>query len=800
MVLDGGQPHSILSALLGPTNTGKTHRAVERMLEHPTGMIGLPLRLLAREIYDRVTTRVGERAVALVTGEEKRIPPRPRYWISTVEAMPIEREVDFIAVDEIQLAAHSQRGHVFTDRLLRARGRQETWFMGSDTMRPMMAELVPTATVRRHPRLSRLRAAGKLGLSALPPRSAIVAFSAAEVYELAERVRRRRGGAAVVLGALSPRTRNAQVAMYQAGEVDFLVATDAVGMGLNMDVDHVAFAALRKFDGFRVRPLSSAELAQIAGRAGRHTRDGTFGTLSPLELPPDVAFAIESHRFAPVRRVMWRNSDLDTSSLEALSASLKQRPSRQVLSMVEKADDAAVLSLLVEREAVVKRARNADTVSLLWDVCRIPDFRKLLVEHHANLLEEIFVQLAGPQGRIEPDFMHKRISRLENDSGDIDTLMMRMDFIRTWSYIAHHSAWVQDAKAWQERTQQAEDRLSQALHLRLVERFVERSGRRSRARRAKPRGRQQRPEPRVEQDRRAGGPFEQLAALRDSLRDAEADAPMVSDAWVDELVEAAHDRFQIDLDGRIWLDGGAELARLSGGVDVLHPEVRLTLARDVGAGGLSRILRRLRAWTRDMVDETLGPLRDGSTDRLSASGRGLLYQLQRQLGTVAVGDSRGQLQELTREDRELLEGLGVTVGRRFVYLPALLEPPVVRQRMALCAAQYDKRLLASEPTAMAPAFPTRRGIDGTLYRAVGYPAFGPLAIRVDVIERVDERLDELAKTGAFEAPAELGEWMSCTPDELAQVVVALGYHHTEEGYLRPHKPRGRKRRRRRGRR
>ena len=797
MALGDGQHHSTLTALLGPTNTGKTHRAVERMLEHRTGIIGLPLRLLAREVYDKVSTRVGERTVALVTGEEKRIPPQPRYWICTVEAMPVDREADFLAVDEVQLAAHTQRGHVFTDRLLNARGRQETWFMGSDTMRPMLAQLAPTATVQRHPRLSRLRGAGKLGLSALPPRSAIIAFSAAEVYELAEKVRRRRGGAAVVLGALSPRTRNAQVAMYQAGEVDFLVATDAVGMGLNMDVDHIAFAALRKFDGFRSRALTPAELAQIAGRAGRHTRDGTFGTLAPVELSPAVAFAIEDHHFAPVRRVVWRNSDLDTSSLAALSASLKQRPSRAVLNMVEHADDTAVLSLLAERPAVAQHARNPDSVRLLWDVCRIPDFRKLMVEHHANLLEEIFLQLAGPSAQIDPDFMHKRISRLENDSGDIDMLMMRMDFIRTWNYIAHHSAWVSDASAWQERTQRAEDRLSQALHLRLVERFVERSGRRSRTRQARPRPRRQRSQAPLEDERARGGPFEQLAALRDALGDAQLETPMVSDAWVDELVEAGHEHFDVDIDGRLWLDGGAELARLSGGVDVLHPEIRLTLSRDVSAGGQSRILRRLRAWIRDMVDDTLGPLRDERTGQLSAAGRGLVYQLQRQLGTVAASESRGQVQELTKTDRQLLAELGVTIGRRFVFLPELLAPAVVVRRIALCTALFQKRLVDAEPTDRTASFATRQKVDGKLYRAVGYPAFGPLAIRADVVERVADKLFQLATDGPFDAPDEIAEWISCSRDELGQVIVALGYHHTEEGYLRPHKPRRRKRRRRR---
>jgi len=501
---------STVTALLGPTNTGKTHRAVERMLEHPTGMIGLPLRLLAREIYDRVTSRLGERAVALVTGEEKRIPRSPSYWVCTVESMPVGHPVDFVAVDEVQLSTHHQRGHVFTDRLLHARGQRETWFMGAETMRPIVEQLVPTATVVRHPRLSTLKAVGALGLSALPPRSAVIAFSAEEVYQLAERMRRRRGGAAVVLGALSPRTRNAQVAMYQAGEVDFLVATDAVGMGLNMDVDHVAFASLRKFDGRRARNLAPEELAQIAGRAGRYTRDGTFGTVSPVQLPAQAVFALECHRFADVRRVVWRNSDLDLSSIEALLGSLAVRPSRGVLSLVERPEDQAALELLAARPDIRQRAGTREGVELLWEVCRIPDFRRLLVEHHAALLAEIFLQLSGPKGRLDPDFMHQRIGRLEDDSGEIDALMMRMEFIRTWSYIVHHPDWVGDAGSWQARTQRAEDRLSEALHSRLIERFVERRGR---GRRSPARGRQ-RSHPRGEAEAEvAAGPFAALAAL-----------------------------------------------------------------------------------------------------------------------------------------------------------------------------------------------------------------------------------------------------------------------------------------------
>ena len=341
-MLTGVDQSSAIRGLLGPTNTGKTHRAVEQMLQHSSGMIGLPLRLLAREVYDRVSARLGEGRVALVTGEEKRIPARPQYWVSTVEAMPIDREVDFVAVDEVQLMTHQQRGHVFTDRILHARGRKETWFLGSHTATALVQQLLPTAELTRHPRLSKLRAGQRTGLGGLPPRTAVIAFSAQEVYELADRLRRRRGGTAVVLGALSPRTRNAQVAMYQAGEVDFIVATDAIGMGLNMDVDHVAFASLHKFDGRRRRALAADEIAQIAGRAGRHLRNGTFGTVTPARMPPEIVDAVEMHAFPQQRRAVWRNSDLDVSSLDALEASLRRRPPRRCLVRIEHADDTAV--------------------------------------------------------------------------------------------------------------------------------------------------------------------------------------------------------------------------------------------------------------------------------------------------------------------------------------------------------------------------------------------------------------------------------------------------------------------------
>ena len=461
-----------ICALLGPTNTGKTHRAVERMLEHGTGMIGLPLRLLAREIYDRISARIGESRVALVTGEEQRIPARPSYWVATVEAMPVDRDVEFLAVDEVQLAAHDQRGHVFTSRILSARGTKETWFLGAGTMRPILRELVPTARQVEHPRLSRLTYAGAVPLARVPPRSAVVAFSTPHVYEMAERLRARKGGAAVVLGALSPRTRNAQVAMFQAGEVDWLVATDAIGMGLNLEVEHVAFAALRKFDGRDVRDVDDAELAQIAGRAGRWVQDGTFGAITPLDFSADAASAIETHRFSPVRRVRWRSTDLVFDSLSALRDSLHAPSPRKVLAPVREAEDSSALDRLGLREAVARAARGEEAVRLLWDVCTVPDFRKLLLEVHVDFLERLFLELAR-RGRISDDWIGAHVSELDRVDGDIDTLVARIASVRTWTYVANRSTWLVSPREWQEKTRAIEDRLSDALHERLVMRFVD---------------------------------------------------------------------------------------------------------------------------------------------------------------------------------------------------------------------------------------------------------------------------------------------------------------------------------------
>jgi ATP-dependent RNA helicase SUPV3L1/SUV3 len=462
-------------AVLGPTNTGKTHFAVERMLGHRTGMMGFPLRLLAREIYDRVVAIKGAEAVALMTGEEKLGSEHARYVVATTEAMPVQREFGFVGVDEIQLCADYERGHVFTERLLHARGLDETMFLGSDTIRHLLKRLVPEAEIIGRPRFSTLTHAGSTKLTRLPRRSAVVAFTAAEVYSLGELMRRQRGGAAIVLGALSPRTRNAQVAMYQSGEVDHLVATDAIGMGLNMDVAHVAFAQTEKFDGRIQRRLTAPEMAQIAGRAGRHMADGTFGTTNGLGLLDEkIVEAIETHSFPPLKALRWRNAKLDFSSLPALGASLDQPPPAPCLVKVRDALDDRSLGLLSRQPEIRERASSAERIRLLWQVCQIPDFRKTLTEAHLHLLGIVYRHLTGPKGVLPNDWVARMLTRLDRTDGDIDALVGRIAHVRTWTYVSQRDDWLVDAAHWQARAREVEDRLSDALHERLAQRFVDR--------------------------------------------------------------------------------------------------------------------------------------------------------------------------------------------------------------------------------------------------------------------------------------------------------------------------------------
>jgi len=740
---------SSITAQIGPTNTGKTHSAVERMLAHETGMIGLPLRLLAREVYDRVTARVGEGAVALVTGEEKRVPPHPRYFVCTVEAMPVHREVDFLAVDEVHLAGHVERGHVFTDRILNWRGRLETWLLGADTIRPILERLVPTATIERKPRLSRLSWAGNSTLRGLPPRTAVVAFSVDRVYELAERIRARRGGAAVVMGALSPRARNAQVALYQSGEVDYMVATDAIGMGLNMDVDCVAFADLRKFDGRKLRDLEDAELAQIAGRAGRHHNHGKFVTLAPLPaLSPSTVRAIEEHHFPVQKNVFWRNSDLDMRSLESLSASLLRKPPHPCLDLVDDAEDTRALARLAADPEIAARCRSGANVALLWQVCQIPDYRQLQLDDHGKLLRAVFLQLTGPRGRLEKDWIGRHLERLSDLQGDIDTLLARMAFIRTWTYITHHSRWLEDAQAWQEQARALEDDLSDALHEKLVRRFVDANARRPGHRPA------------------AHGAFaQQLRDVMLAVPEAHPALSLNTDDWVDSLVEASDERFGLG-EGTQILGDGRVLGRMSRGADRLHPEISVTLD-ELGPGAKLRLHRRLVAWTRDLATALLEPLRGERLAKLGPAARGILYQLERGMGTALVRDARAQLRQVEPADLSRLERAGIRLGRHVLFSAPLLRPEAMQVRAAFCEAALGPGIRVMNGHRGAHFLLPTDDVDDETYLALGYPIFGGVAIRADEVETVATRIARGAREKV------IAQHLGCDLDVAAAVLAAL---------------------------
>jgi superfamily II DNA/RNA helicase len=607
-------------AVLGPTNTGKTHYAIERLLGHASGMIGLPLRLLAREVYDRCVAIKGAAAVALVTGEEKIVPKHPQYWVTTVESMPLDVSVECLAVDEIQLCADADRGHVFTHRLLHARGLSETLFLGSDTMRPLIQKLVPHAQFISRPRFSDLAYVGARKLTRLPRRSAIIAFSAQSVYEIAELVRRQRGGAAVVLGALSPRTRNAQVALYQSGDVDFMVATDAIGMGLNMDVDHVAFAETEKFDGTVRRALRAQELAQIAGRAGRHMNDGTFGVTGDAQaFEQDTVEAIENHRFDPVRVAQWRNHELDFTTLRHLQASLEAMPPLRGLSRTRAADDQAVLKLVSETPVIRDMPLQGAALKTLWDVCQIPDFRKITIDEHAELAANIYLHLMSHEGVLPADWIDGHIKRLDTTEGEIDAVAARIAHVRTWTYVANRAGWLADPEHWQGRAREVEDKLSDTLHELLTQRFVDR--RTSVLMRALREDEEFAAQ--VDDDGEVLVEGEYVGRLQGFSFVADPRALGVHGRALraaalkglsSEIADRAH-RLSIAPEaaitlsehGRLWWNGGI-VGRLVKGGDPLSPRVELLADDLLSAGGRERALYRLQGWVNGHIDKALAPL------------------------------------------------------------------------------------------------------------------------------------------------------------------------------------------------
>jgi ATP-dependent RNA helicase SUPV3L1/SUV3 len=782
----GGRAQRLV-AVLGPTNTGKTHLAIERMLDHQSGMIGFPLRLLARENYDRVVRLKGARAVALITGEEKILPPNPSYFVCTVESMPLDRPVEFLAVDEIQLCADPERGHVFTARLLHARGLSETMFLGADTIRPLMRRLVPDAEYVTRPRFSTLRHTGHKKVTRLPRRSAVVAFSLADVFSLAELVRRQRGGTAVVMGALSPRARNAQVGMFQAGEVDYLVATDAIGMGLNMDLDHVAFARLAKFDGRGPRPLSAAEIGQIAGRAGRHMADGTFGTTADERpLDPAIVAAVEEHRFEPLTRLSWRNTRLRFQSIGALLQSLDERPLQPGLVQIRDADDHRALRHLARNAEVAARATNPGAVRLLWEVCQIPDFRKVMSDSHARFLAHCFLHLTGPQERLPTAWVGAQMAQLDLVDGDIDTLMARIAHIRTWTYITHRPEWIDGAADWQERARGIEDRLSDALHDRITQRFVDRRA--------------------AFLVRHLEGDGELFAAVDkdgevtvegsyvgrlDGFRfvpdaaDGEAARTLLTAAnrvlrgevaaRARRLAADGNDAFAIDPAGGV-LWRGATVGRMAAGAHLLAPRVEVRTGEFLDGEAKERVRQRLFLFVKGEIERRLAPLFAMQELPLAGAARGLAFQLADALGCLATDDIAILPGSLDRDSRRALARLGVRFGTETFYVEPLLSADSVHFRALLWAVHHGRAVpLLPGMRRRTRAVSVDPDLPPSFYTVIGRRVLGGLALRPDGLERLAQAVRQRARAGRFVADSELAAFAGVAPEQLRRLLLALGY-------------------------
>ena len=796
-----------LKAILGPTNTGKTFFAIERMLAHRSGMIGLPLRLLAREVYQKVVQRVGAQAVALVTGEERIVPAGARYWVCTVEAMPLDMPVECVAVDEIQVATDFDRGHVFTDRILRARGIYETLLLGAATMVPVIRTLLPDAEIIHRPRFSQLTYSGSKKISRQPRRTAIVAFSASQVYAIAELIRRERGGAAVVMGALSPRTRNAQVDLYQNGDVDFLVATDAIGMGLNLDVHHVAFADDRKFDGHQTRPLTPAEFGQIAGRAGRHMINGSFGvTGNAAEFDEELIVQLETHDFEPIKQLQWRNAELDFASLEALARSLDRTPDIRQLTRVPIATDQRALEFLARNEAAAL-ARGREAVELLWNCCSIPDYRDISPAQHGEIITRIYMDLRR-KGRVDADWIAEQVRFCDNVSGDIDTLSNRIRQIRTWTYVANRRNWLEDPTHWREKTRDIEDRLSDALHERLTQRFVDR--RTSALMRHLRDKHMVSPEVNdrgeVSLEGHLIGSIEgfrfTLARSEDgdskNLRAAASQvvAPEIAKR-AERLAGAPNEEFVLATDGLVrWR--GEVVANLAEGDQLLAPRLIVLADESLSGPELERVQDRLNLWLRHTINTQLESIMQlAEPADLEGPARGIAFRLSEHLGLLPRAVVADEVKALDQDVRGMMRKLGVKFGAYHIYVPISLKPAPRELALILWAlknggvrqpgvSDLPQIVLSGRTSVLVDP-----EVDPRLYEVAGFKVAGKRAVRVDILERLADIIRPLialdpkrhegelpagaAEGNGFRVTVEMTSLLGTAGEDFASILNSLGY-------------------------
>jgi len=778
-----------ITAVLGPTNTGKTHLAVETMLSYESGILGFPLRLLAREIYDKCVEKVGKEKVALITGEEKIIPKSPKYYICTVESMPQNIFVDFIGIDEIQMCTDHERGHIFTERLLNSRGEKLTMFLGSHTMKEIIASLDDKVEFVNRERYSKLTFSGYKKISRLNPKTALIAFSIDEVYAIAELVRRQKGGAAVIMGSLSPKTRNSQVKLYQSGDANFLVATDAIGMGINMDIDNVSFSRLKKFDGKKTRRLNLSEISQIAGRAGRHINDGSFGITGECEpLSAEEVEKLEKHDLSKINQIYWRNSDLNFDSIDKLVNSLEKKPNSHFFKRISDCEDEKVLKLLTKGSDKIKTSNASDIVKTLWECCQIPDFSKKAYGNHLDVVRKVYDFLISKTGKVSNEYMKTQLQHLDVYEGNIDTLANRISNVRTWAYVANKKNWADNSDYWIERTKYIEDKLSDKLHEELTKSFIDK--RISVLSRSLKQdivlGTEIKNENEVIIDGQYIGELKGLKLQLDlksgSLKtDIKSLKKAARQGIVPELMRRVNnivksDDFNLDEDHKIYWKNNP-IAYITPGKNYLNPKLELITDDAIDAESKEKLKTNLTQKLNTMITTELNDL-----FRLSKSNyknnyvRALCYQLFENNGVIKREAIDQTIKKISKEDRVDLRKAGVKIGRYHVFLPRMLKPNAVNLRVKLWKLYFPKDVKNSIPKFGLNFLKDEIETNKKFLLICGFENFEKFYIRVDILERLFLKIIEGTKDKVFKIDSDMINLIGCSKENFSKLLKLMNYY------------------------
>jgi len=779
-----------ITAVLGPTNTGKTHLAIETMLSFDSGMIGFPLRLLAREVYDKVIKKARYDQVALITGEEKIIPPNAKYFLCTVESMPIDKNLEFVGVDEIQMCCDHERGHIFTDRLLNMRGTKLTMLMGSNTIKDIISNLDEDIEFINRNRLSKLSYIGHKKISRINRKTAIIAFSTEEVYAIAELIRRQKGGAAIVMGSLSPKTRNAQVNLYQSGDVDFLVATDAIGMGINMDIDQIYFSNLKKFDGKKLRKLNLSEIGQIAGRAGRYLNDGSFGiTGNCKEITAEDVELLENHKFGKIQTLFWRNSNLNFDNPLALLKSLEEKPNKNWLKKIHECEDEKVLKYFIRKLDLYNVSNIKETLVLLWECCQIPDFVKKTYGNHIEVVEKVFNFLNGTKGKITSDFMRLQLMKLDKLEGNVDSLANRIANVRTWSYVSNKNNWVENQNYWIEKTKILEDKLSDRLHEELTKTFIDKRAS------VLARGLKQDmsfntkilENNDVIIDEQFIGKINGLkleldlkkGALETDIKSLKKAARQTVSPELEKRIQSMIDNGLVELknDFKIyWND--ASIAKIVSGKDYLSPGIELLVDEMLEQDQRSKLINFLEKWLENKISLTLKSLFNlKEIKEKNPSVKALAYQLYENNGVIKRDQVTDYLRELNQNERKILRDLGVKFGRYHVFLYKLIKPEPVSLRTLLWKNHHNKYFDLKPPTFGLNFLDDNKLRNRNFMLLCGFEKFNSFYVRIDILERLFLQIINLRKenTREIQVIPEMLNLLGCSKENFKKLLKSMNY-------------------------